>query len=75
MRGNRIKFTCFNCEVELEVPEGYEGRRGRCPKCLAKNTIPSSDDTVEDCIITLFEDMETHEEDQAHENNNINNDE
>ena len=65
---DKIKFTCFNCNAKLEIDGEYGGRRGRCPKCKAKNTIPSSEDTLDDSIIILLNDMEKHEEENEKDN-------
>ncbi len=61
-RVSKIKFTCFNCNSKLKMPAKYAGRKGRCPKCKAKNTIPSMDDTLEDTIIVMFNDMDDYED-------------
>ncbi len=61
---NKIKFTCFHCGSKLRMPAEYAGRKGRCPKCKAKNTIPSMDDTLEDTIIVMFNDMDDYEDEQ-----------
>jgi DNA-directed RNA polymerase subunit RPC12/RpoP len=58
----KVKFSCFNCEAKLEVDEKYIGRKGRCPTCGAKNTIPSPQDTLEESIIALFKDIDEYEE-------------
>ena len=57
-----IKFKCFNCGAKLEMEDKHVGRKGRCPKCKAKNTIPSPQDTLEESIIMLFQDIDENEE-------------
>jgi phage FluMu protein Com len=59
-----IKFRCFKCNAKLEMPEEYIGRKGRCPNCKAKNTIPSPDDTLEDSIMMMFKDIDDAEDEQ-----------
>jgi hypothetical protein len=44
------------------MPAKYAGRKGRCPKCKAKNTIPSMEDTLEDTIIMMFNDIDDYED-------------
>lgn len=66
-----IKFRCFNCNSKVEAPDWAGGRRGKCPKCKAKNTIPSLHDTIEDNILTLFEDIENYEDEQIEEEQDI----
>ena len=61
---SKIKFTCFHCNAKLKMPAKYAGRKGRCPKCKAKNTIPSNDDTLEDTIIMMFNDIDDYEDEQ-----------
>lgn len=61
---NRIKFSCFHCNAKLEVDLKHVGRKGKCPKCGAKNTIPSMHDTMEDSIIMLFKDIDDYEDEQ-----------
>ena len=60
----KIKFTCFHCEAKLRMPAEYAGRKGRCPKCKAKNTIPSMEDTIEDSIMDMFHDIDDYEDEQ-----------
>jgi len=59
-----IRFKCFNCGAKLEMEEKYIGRKGRCPKCKAKNTIPSPQDTLEESIMMLFSDIDENEENE-----------
>ncbi len=47
------------------MPAKYVGRKCRCPKCKAKNTIPSPDDTIEDSIINMFNDIDEYEDEHA----------
>ena len=61
---DKIEFRCFHCNSKLKMPAKYAGRKGRCPKCKAKNTIPSNDDTLEDTIIVMFNDIDDYEEEQ-----------
>jgi len=65
MSSKKIRFICFHCNSKLEAPINKAGRRGRCPKCKAKNTIPSCHDTLDDKVVTLFEDIDRYEEEQA----------
>ena len=58
-----IRFICFNCDAKLEMEDQYVGRRGRCPICKAKNTIPSPMDTLEDSIMMWFKDIDDNEVD------------
>ena len=60
----KINFTCFHCGSKLRMPAKYAGRKGRCPKCKAKNTIPSNDDTLEDTIIIMFNDIDDYEDEE-----------
>jgi hypothetical protein len=46
------------------MPAKYAGRKGRCPKCKAKNTIPSNEDTLEDTIMIMFHDIDDYEDEQ-----------
>ena len=66
-----VKFSCFNCEAKLEAPTKYIGRKGKCPKCGAKNTIPSPNDTLEESIITLFKDIDDFEDELDEEDREI----
>lgn len=59
---DKIKFLCFHCNAKLETDAIHAGRKGRCPTCKTKNTVPSLHDTLEDSIITLFNDMDEYEE-------------
>ena len=58
-----IKFHCFHCNAKLSMPKKYIGRKGRCPKCKAKNTVPSPLYTLDDEIMTMFSDIKEHEAD------------
>jgi len=60
----KVKFTCFNCNAKLEAHISF---KGKCPSCKAKNTIPSSENTMEDSIIMFFKDIEEHEDEQEFE--------
>lgn len=40
-----IKFTCPACGAALNVKSELAGKRGRCPKCQAKITIPEGGDS------------------------------
>ena len=59
---SNIRFSCFNCSAKLEIDEKHVGRKGKCPKCEAKNTVPSPNDTLEDSIMKLFKDLEDFED-------------
>lgn len=69
---DKIKFECFNCGAKVEASVEYSGRKGRCPKCGSKNTIPSMHETLEDTIITLFKDIDEDEEEKDEEKNKQN---
>jgi len=62
---SKINFTCFHCNAKLSAPIAEAGRRGRCPTCRAKNTIPSCEDTLDDQVVILFEDMDKYEEEHS----------
>jgi len=47
------------------MPSQYVGRRCRCPRCKAKNTIPSPDDTMEDSIINMFNDIDKYDDEHT----------
>lgn len=59
-----MKFKCFHCSSILRVKDKYVGRKGKCPKCGTKNTVPSPDDTIEDSIMTIFNDMDDAEDEE-----------
>ena len=62
MKQDTVKFTCWKCSAKLETSNHYIGKKGKCPKCRSKNTIPSMHDTLEDSIIIMFNDMDENEE-------------
>jgi len=64
---DKIKFSCFHCNSKLEIDSQYVGRKGYCPKCGAKNTVPSMHDTLDDSIIMLFKDIEDYEDENEEE--------
>jgi DNA-directed RNA polymerase subunit RPC12/RpoP len=35
-----VKFTCFRCSKSVRALVKHAGRKGKCPSCKAKNTIP-----------------------------------
>ena len=37
-----IAFQCSGCGSALRVPDTMAGRRGKCPKCAAVNSIPGA---------------------------------
>ena len=61
---SNIEFLCFRCNEKLKVDSKYIGRKGKCPKCGVKNTVPSMHDTLGDSIIMLFEDIDDYEDEQ-----------
>jgi phage FluMu protein Com len=38
-----IAFQCSGCGATLRVPDTMAGRRGKCPKCAAVNSIPGGE--------------------------------
>ena len=59
-----IRFRCFVCNAKLEIEDKHVGRKGRCPTCKTKNTVPSPNDTLEDSIMKLFKDLDDLEEEK-----------
>ncbi|NQV36285.1 MAG: hypothetical protein HQ515_26570 [Phycisphaeraceae bacterium] len=35
-----IIFTCPDCDYEVKAPDGTTGKKGTCPRCQNKVTIP-----------------------------------
>lgn len=64
---SKIRLSCFHCSAKLEVDTKHIGRKGKCPKCGTKNTIPSPEDTIEESIMTIFKDMEDEEDEEEFE--------
>ena len=67
----KIEFRCFHCNAKLKMPSKYAGRKGKCPKCKAKNTIPSNEDTLEDTIMMMFHDIDDYEDEQLEDEEEI----
>jgi len=65
---SKIKFTCYYCNAKLEIDAEYIGRKGKCPKCETRNTVPSPEDTLEDSIMILFKDIEDKEDEENKDN-------
>jgi hypothetical protein len=42
LSGMAIKFTCDTCGKTVSAPDQAAGKRGRCPYCQAKITIPAA---------------------------------
>ena len=63
--GAMSKFRCFACNAKIEAPTEYAGRKGRCPKCKANNTIPSMHDTLDETIMMMFQDIEDKEDEEC----------
>jgi len=50
-----VKFNCPGCKVKVKIPIKHAGKRGKCPKCQFRCTIPGIEADEFDILADLAE--------------------
>jgi hypothetical protein len=49
--GGMIKFECPSCNAHIRVPDEHAGKRGKCPKCHQRVTVPALPEAQDDLLL------------------------